>query len=143
MIKILFSITLLLFICVNSIAQVAVIAHKSAPVDEISRSQVLDFYTRDVRTWENGQAVIVFDLKPKSAVKNSFYNFIGKTSSRMKSIWMKNLLSGEGDPPKAFVSEQEMLENVANTPGAIGFISEDMAGSEVKVVAIIELVKDD
>jgi len=56
----------------------------------------------------------------------------------MKSIWLKNMLSGEGEPPKAMGSEEEMLKNVAETPGAIGFINKNKVIAEVKVLAYIE-----
>ncbi|MEE9169692.1 MAG: hypothetical protein V3U73_07985, partial [bacterium] len=96
----------LLFWASSAPAQVSVIAHKSVPLDEIERLQLLDFYTGDIRAWSNGEPVVVFDLKPKGEVKKAFYNFLGKSSSRMKSIWMKKMLSGEGDPPEALVSEE-------------------------------------
>ena len=46
-------------------AQVAVIANESVPVDNISKEDLLDFYTGDIREWTDKSPVIVFDLKPK------------------------------------------------------------------------------
>ena len=93
-------------------AQVAVIAHKSVPIDQISKKQLLDLYTGDIRQWENRKPVIVFDLKTKGEVKEMFYDFLGKSPSRMKSIWLKKMLSGEGDPPKSLSSEDDMLKHI-------------------------------
>lgn len=118
-------------------AEVAVIAHRSVPVAEISPSELLDVYTGDIKEWSNGEQIIVTDLKPKNDVKTAFYDFIGKTSSRMKSIWMKNMLSGEGQPPQAFDSEEELLEKVATTPGAIGYIDASLLNNDVITLAII------
>ena len=137
-IQLLLLINILLFIY-NINAQVAVIAYKSAPINEISSSQLLDFYTGDVRYWSNDDPVVVFDLDPKGEIKKAFYNFIGKSTSRMKSIWMKRMLSGEGDPPEALPSEEEILQKVAETKGAVGFISFDKVSEEVKVLAIIKM----
>jgi ABC-type phosphate transport system substrate-binding protein len=137
-IQLLLVITILIFI--NNInAQVAVIAYKSAPNSEISSSQLLDFYTGDVRYWSNDDPVVVFDLEPKGEIKKAFYNFLGKSTSRMKSIWMKRMLSGEGDPPEALPSEEELLQKVAETKGAVGFISSNKVSDDVKVLAIIEV----
>ena len=44
-------------------AQVAVIAHKSVPVDKIGENQLLELYTGDKSFWPGGKAAIVFDLK--------------------------------------------------------------------------------
>ena len=118
-------------------SQVAVIAHKSVPVDTIKKTELLDFYTGDIKKWMNGDKVIVNDLKPKGEVKKIFYKFLGKTPSRMKSIWLKNMLSGEGDPPEALKSEEEMLQKIAATPGAIGFLSHTKVDNNVKTLIVI------
>jgi ABC-type phosphate transport system substrate-binding protein len=118
-------------------AQVAVIAHKSVPVEEISRSELLDFYTGDIKSWSNGMSVVVLDLKPKGEVRDAFYKYLGKTSSRMKSIWMRNMLSGEGDPPESLQSEADVLKKVATTPGAIGFVRQSTVDEQVKTLMII------
>ena len=55
----------------------------------------------------------------------------------MKSIWLKKMLSGEGDPPEALKSESEVLQKVSSTPGAIGFVSEANISDDVKVLTVI------
>jgi ABC-type phosphate transport system substrate-binding protein len=119
-------------------AQVAVIVNKSVQADNISESELLDFYSRDVRLWDNGDPVIVFDLKPKSEVKDAFYKYLGKSTSRMKSIWMKKMLSGEGDPPEALETEEAVVKKVAATPGSVGFVSQSKVTENVKVLVVIE-----
>ncbi len=121
-----------------SFSQVAVIAHKSVPVDTIKKSELLDFYTADIKKWINGDKVIVNDLKPKGEVKKIFYKFLGKKPSRMKSIWLRNMLSGEGDPPEVLKSEEEMLQKIAATPGAIGFLSHTKVDNNVKTLIVIK-----
>jgi len=129
----------LLFICfvvVNSNAQVAVIANKSVPLEKISETKLLDIYSGEIKWWDNGDPVIVFDLAEKTEVKSAFYNYLGKSTSRMKSIWLKKMLSGEGEPPEALKSENEMLKRVGETIGAIGFISKNKVASEVKELVL-------
>ena len=120
-----------------SAAEVAVIANPSVPVTHITSAELLDLYAGDVKEWGNGAPVIVLDLKPKSIVKETFYKYLGKSSSRMKSIWMKNMLSGEGQPPQAKATEQEILEQVAKTPGAIGYVNRDLVTADVIELAVI------
>lgn len=129
---------IILFANQFSNAQVAVIAHKSVSVEKITDAKLLDFYTGDIRLWSDDSPVIVFDLKPKGEVKDMFYDFLGKSPSRMKSIWLKKMLSGEGDPPKSLLSEEDMLKNVSSTPGSVGFISNSKVTDRVKVLAIIQ-----
>ena len=81
-------------------SRVAVIAHPSVPVDALKKSELLDFYLFDIVKWPDQQPVVVLDLKPKGETRDAFYQFLGKRPSRMKSIWLKKVLSGEGDPRK-------------------------------------------
>lgn len=118
-------------------AEVAVIANPSVPVKTISSSELLDLYTGDVKEWNDGSPIIVFDLKPNSSVKEAFYDYLGKSSSRMKSIWMKNMLSGEGRPPEAQASEADILKKVMSTPGAIGYVNRQLVTPDVVELAVI------
>ena len=119
-------------------AQVAVIAHKSIAVDKIGKSQLLDLYTGDKSFWHGGKPAIVFDLKQQSETRRIYYRFLGMRSSRIKSIWLKRMLSGDAEPPKSFASEEEMLKRVASTPGAVGFVAQSKVNDDVKVIAIIK-----
>lgn len=125
----------------NSSGQIVVIAHKSVPMDTIKKSVLLDFYACDIKKWSDGQPIIVLDLKPQSGVKTAFYNYLGKSSSRMKSVWLKKLLSGEGDPPEAMNSEEELSGKVAATAGAIGFVSKAKVRQDVKILLEISAEK--
>ncbi len=89
-------------------AQLAIIAHKTVPADTLTRAQLLDFYTGDVKSWSDKTPVVVLDLKAQSEIKDAFYKLLGLTSSRMKSIRLKKLLLGEGEPPEALKSEEEV-----------------------------------
>jgi ABC-type phosphate transport system substrate-binding protein len=137
--KILFCGILVLIIINISNAQVAVIANKSVKAEKISKTELLDFYIGDIKKWKDGQKVFVFDLKPKTKIKETFYKFLGKSSSRMKSIWMKRKLTGNGDPPPALDSDKEMLKKVEATKGAIGFVNYDSVNTKIKVLSIIEM----
>ena len=129
---------ILILLCGPGYSQVAIIANKSVKIDKIDQSELLDYYSRDLKFWKNGDPIILFDLKPKNEVRELFYNFLGKSSSRMKSIWMKKMLLGEGDPPEPLESEADMLKKVIATPGSIGFLSADMVTDEVKLLKIID-----
>ncbi len=117
--------------------QVAVIAHPAVPLDTLSRSDLIDYYTGERSHWPDETTVVLLDLKPKNDTKRMFYDFLGKRPSRLKSIWMKKMLSGEGDPPEAMKSETEILEKVASTPGALSFVSTTISSKTVKTLLVI------
>ena len=118
-------------------AGVAVIANDDVPVDSLTKAELLDMYTGDIQRWSNGTPVILTDLKQRGEVRDTFYAYLGKPPSRMKSLWLKRLLSGDGNPPESLESEADMLTMVRSTPGAIGFVSETRVDDSVKVLAVI------
>lgn len=122
----------------SGFSQVAIIAHPDVPIDSLSKTRLLDLYTGDIRKWDNNQPVVIFDLKPKLEIRENFFRLLGKTSSRMKSIWLKKMLSGEGDPPAALESEASVLSKIASTPGAIGFVNKNSVNGTVKVLVLKE-----
>jgi ABC-type phosphate transport system substrate-binding protein len=135
--------TALLLLCLfagapRASAQIAVIAHKDVPDDTLNQARLFDLYSGEIKFWSNKTAVVVFDLKPASATKDAFYKLLGKTPSRMKSIWLKKLLMGEGDPPSALESEDEVVKRVAATRGAIGFVSSAKVTNDVKMINLVE-----
>ena len=131
------------FMCVvwfwaaGAVAQVVVIVHRDVPADTLSKAQLLDFYSCEIKYWNKDLPVIVIDLKPQTEAKTLFYKFLGMTASRMKSVWLKKMLLGEGEPPGATKTEDEMLEKVATTPGALGFVSREKLSPHVKTVMLI------
>jgi len=118
-------------------AQIAIIAHKAVPEDTLSQALLLDFYSGEIKSWSNKVPVVVFDLKPVGETRELFYKLLGKTSSRMKSIWLKKLLMGEGEPPAALESEEEVVKKVAATRGAIGYVGKVKVTGEVKIITVV------
>lgn len=114
--------------------RLAVIAHRSVPVDTLEKGQLLDYYACDIQRWPNGDRVVVTDLGEKGVVRDGFYKFLGTRASRMKSIWLRKMLSGEGDPPHAVPTEAEMVRRVARTPGALGFVRQASVTDSVRVL---------
>lgn len=128
---------LVLWTCI-ALSQIAVIAHKSVPLDTIEKSNLLDCYTGDKSFWKDGTPVIIFDLKEKGNTRGVFYKYLGISSTRIKSIWMKRMLSGDADPPEFLESEDKMLQKVASTKGAIGFVSTAIINDKVKILLQIK-----
>ena len=129
--------TLLLAARAGADVELAVIVHPSVALDSLSRGQLLDYYTGDIQHWPSGEPVLVKDLRQKGEVRDGFYRFLGKRPSRMKSIWLRRMLSGEGEPPESLSSEQEVLTRVAQTPGALGFVRRSQVTDQVRVLMLI------
>ncbi len=118
--------------------QVVIIANKSVPVDTLKKSELLDLYIGDVRFWVDDVPVVTLELEPEDNIKTLFYSFLDRRPSWMKSIWLKKMLSGEGDPPLFMNSMEDILKKVASTPGAIGYINQADVTTDVKVLMSLQ-----
>ena len=136
------SLFVFIILCVLEIcrleARIAVIAHPDVASDSISSAEIRDIYTGDQTFWPDGQPIIVCDLNDDQGIHDLFYDFIAISSSRVKSIWMKRMLSGKSDPPLIFNSGESLSERIATLPGTIGFVDEEDIIGTVKILMVIE-----
>ena len=67
-------------------------------------------------------------------------NVLRETDHKFITYWKQMVFTGRGIPPKSFVGEKEILKFIAETPGAIGYISElpDSMSDVVKLISIKE-----
>ncbi|HUI29935.1 MAG TPA: hypothetical protein VLX91_06930 [Candidatus Acidoferrales bacterium] len=133
-----FLVALVVLAAAGAQAQVAVIANKSVPEESIQISKLNDIYSLRQKTWSNGSIIIPVTLKSDNEVSRKFFDAFGMSSMEMKKLWMRAQLTGEGQPPEGMNSTDEILDKVASTPGAIGYVEADKVNAKVKVLLTIE-----
>lgn len=112
----------------NALAD-SVIVNKAVSASSISRSALLTAFTMRSKRWPDGTKLTVFVFADQHPVHQHFVkSSLGLFPYQLRSIWDRILFSGAGQAPVTVSSEQEMIELVANTPGAIGYISETSQG---------------
>ncbi|MFY8000512.1 MAG: substrate-binding domain-containing protein [Candidatus Kapaibacteriota bacterium] len=134
---------MLIIACVLSIfafsqniqAQVAVIAHKSTPIGAIDNDKLLDIFTLNTKNWSDGAKITLLEIKGDSPSKARFYAALGTSFQDMQRLWLKKQFAGKGLPPTALATEDEIIQKVASTPGAIAYVSADKAPKDVKILA--------
>lgn len=117
---------------------VALVAHKAVSNTVLSSREAAEIYRMEHNKWDDGTLVVIVDLALKSAVKTQFYNFIDAKERELKNVWMRFILSGEGRAPTVARSEKEVIELVANTEGAVGYVRAVFVTDQVKVLALID-----
>lgn len=121
--------------------RIAIIAHPSVPATAVDRKKILDYYTLETNKWADGSLVILFEQKQRTASKEKFYDFLEKKPRELKKVWMRVVLSGEGRTPRALGSEEEMVEEVASTPGAMGYVAAELVTDDVVVLGYLPAIE--
>jgi hypothetical protein len=60
--------------------------------------------------------------------------YCDETPAEFRAQWRKAAFTGQGNMPRAFDSESALLRYVAETPGAIGYVSRFSPQDNVKPV---------
>lgn len=128
--------TILLFVAIILFilpvnAQVSVVANKSVG-ETINASKLANIYSLTITKWSDGSKIIVFDNN--SDTKNNFYKELGKDQLSLKKEWMKKQLTGEAKAPESLGSDDDVINKVSSTPGAIGFVKSSSVTGNVKVI---------
>jgi ABC-type phosphate transport system substrate-binding protein len=127
---------LILFIFLSlSFSQITIIANKSVDESSVDNNMLRDIYTLSKNRWADGTKIKCFDYSDKTDTQAEFYMILNKQPVQLKKEWLRKKLTGKGNPPKLLSSEEEMINMVAKTEGAIGYIISSNVNSSVKVLA--------
>lgn len=119
-----------------SAEDVYVFTNKSVPDKALSAAELKNIFLGKKVRWADNQRVDCVMLRD-SACQESFLNqHIRKTSFQFNNYWKKQIFTGKGRPPRAFDSQQALVDYVSQTSGAIGFSCSRPSAAGVKVVAI-------
>ena len=134
----LFSILMMLSVSLRAEdAAVGVIAHPSVATDQLTLKELRAIFTMKQRVWPSGEVLTVFVLPNDAAVHKRFSKkVLGVFPRQLESVWHRLVYSGTGSAPIQVSSEAEMVELVAGTAGAIGYISTETEHEKNKNISI-------
>lgn len=120
-------------------AQTTIIVNDAVNARSLSAKDILDIYTLNRVHWDDGTRISVFDLKG-GKTKESFLAALGMTEEEFKRIWLRKQFTGKARPPRALATEEEVIDLVSRTPGAIGYVSERPAKNlpNVRIIAKVK-----
>ena len=117
-----------------SAAEVVLVSNKNVPADSISKDMVKDIFLGKKTTWDNGQKIKFVVLKGSDTHKAFLKAYIKKTPSQFERYWRTQVFTGKGKPPRKFKSEAGLLDYVAGSEGAIGYVSTGANAGSVKII---------
>ncbi len=117
---------------------VTIVANKGVTVSQISRSQLHDIFTGGRTRFGDGTRAVPVVLKGGPVHEVFLRKHVGDSPDEFRTRWRKVVFTGEGAMLKEFVSEASLLEYVAATPGAIGYVSRIRDESSVKVLEVTQ-----
>lgn len=114
-----------------------IIVNPDVGVVAMDRNRARLLFTMRVNQWGDKQPVTVFVLPDDASLHQVFAkSALGVYPYQLRRTWDRLVFSGTGQAPVQVANEQEMLERVRQTAGAIGYISEQPDATGVRTVKV-------
>ena len=127
----------LILLTPGAYAEFQIVANANVGFDQMSVTNFRKVYLKKVPVLPDGEAAYVVGLEEGDARKDIVKNVLRRSESSLNAYWSRLIFSGRTSMPRLFETDQQLLEFVAKTPGAIGFTN---AGVElIDGVKAIEL----
>lgn len=122
-----------------SAEQVRVIGNRSVPVASLDQAQIENIYLGKTKVWDNGMKVEFVTLGTNNIQEAFLKHYVKKNASTFNRYWKKMVFTGGGQAPLNFDKERDLVEYVAATKGAIGFVTSGASTDQVKILSEMSL----
>jgi ABC-type phosphate transport system substrate-binding protein len=114
---------------------VVLVANKGVQISAITDADLRAIFTGTKTRFADGSHAVPVTLKGGPAHEVFLKNYLGEGPEEFRTQWRKAVFTGQGAMPKAFDSEAALIEYVAATPGAVGYVSRISSRDQVKLLA--------
>jgi ABC-type phosphate transport system substrate-binding protein len=117
---------------------VRVIVHRNNASASADRQVLRSIFQTKTTRWASGERVKPLNLPRNHPARGDFDRAVlGLTPEESERYWIDRKIRGGAPPPLTLADEATVRRVVAQTPGAIGYVTSADLGEEVRVVAVI------
>ena len=117
-------------------AELVVIANPDLPVERIASQDLQRIFLGKLTRWGNDEAVVPVVLKDGPVHESFVTELLDRSPHRFVTYWRQMVFTGRGRPPHGVANEREMVAFVAETPGAVGYVSDRQPRDGVKILVV-------
>lgn len=128
--------SLILLAPVSLAADVKIVANPSVKAEAVSAEELKSVYLLERKTLKDG-SVVEPVLQKSGPIHDAFLKqYLERDAEEIHAYYLGLAFSGKGFLPKELHSDAEVLDYVAKTRGAIGYVSAFASTDAVKVLAV-------
>jgi TonB family protein len=116
---------------------IKVIANSSVKATQISADELKRVFLLETNSLKDGTHVEPVLRRSGPAHEAFLKNFLDINDEALQTYYRTLVFTGRGSMPKALASDAEYVAYVANTKGAIGYVSVDAATEGVKTLEVM------
>jgi hypothetical protein len=118
----------------SSVNAAEIVVNQTVPSKQYTLADARAIFMMRQRFWPNGEQIKVFTLSDTDFLHKDFVkNNLDMFPHQLRRIWDRMLFSGTGAIPVQLDSEQEMIDKIANTPYAIGYLNSRPDNEKVRL----------
>jgi ABC-type phosphate transport system substrate-binding protein len=125
------------FACAARAQDVVIVANRAVQESSITSADLRDLFTGVKTRFRDGSRAMPVVLKGGPAHEVFLRHHLGEGPDEFRAAWRKAVFTGQGSMLRAFDSEAALLQFVAATPGAIGYVSRVSTQDLVKTLIVI------
>jgi hypothetical protein len=132
---------ILSFVGCSSLARaqdVVLVANKDVQISAIRDADLRAIFTGEKTRFADGSHAVPVTLKGGPAHEVFLRNHVRESPDEFRALWRKAVFTGQGAMPKVCDSEAALIEYVAVTPGAVGYVSRVPPEANVKDLPVIK-----
>ena len=112
-----------------------VIVNNDNRSNSLSSDLVSDIYLGRTKRFPTGEPAKPLDLPKHLSITNDFYTKVVKKSpAQLRAHWSRLVFTGKGRPPQKLADELEVKSMVSGDNEMIGYVYEQTADEEVKII---------
>lgn len=118
-----------------AVAEMVVVANAASGINRLSQDEVINIFLGRYRQLPSGLTAQPIDQPTDQPLKEQFYRkLVNKDLAEINAYWARLVFSGKTSPPRQTSSTTEVLNWLAHTPGAIGYIDRAMVDSRFTII---------
>jgi hypothetical protein len=117
---------------------VVLVANQGVRISEIRATDLRALFMGTKTRFSDGSHAVPVTLKGGPAHEVFLKNHLDESPADFQAQWRKAVFTGQGVMPRAFDSEAALIEYVATTPGAVGYVSHIAPQDKVKSLAAVK-----
>jgi ABC-type phosphate transport system substrate-binding protein len=113
-----------------------VVVNNGVKATAASSDDIRNVFTGEKSSLGDGSRVTPVTLKAGPTHEAFLKIFVGKGDNAYRTAWRNLVFTGQGSMPKMFDTEAALVDYVAATPGAIGYVGKGTEHEKVKTLAV-------
>jgi len=120
----------------QALAELVIVANPEVSADHLQQAELERIYLGKISRWHDGSTVVPAMLKAGPAHEEFVEDYVARPLHRFVTYWRQMVFTGKGVPPRSFDDEAALLDFVAATPGAVGYVRPGADTGAVKVLKV-------